>query len=343
MNKKIIFISTLLFVGNSVASAQDTPWYAGARIGATHYSNFDNTQSSGNLKGDVNFSGGLFLGYNINDWFALETGYTHLGKIEVTNDTEIKNQAFDLVGKFTWQATKSLDLFAKAGVALYQTEGKHALSGFEDNGLNATAGLGLEHHFTDNLSARLEYQLYHSLALDDQNYESEWDTHLIALGVVYSWGGQEAAEIKDAPIFIQKEKIVEGVTPAIVALEKVIKVGKKTAKIDFATAKEKLSATSIGQLQPIIQHLSDYPQATIVVIGHTDSRGASQFNQELSEHRAEAVAKYLTKEYSIATERINTLGAGEFEPIASNETAQGRAKNRQVSVFSPSLTVTVQE
>jgi len=346
MNKKIVFLGALLFVGNVAATEQDDPWYIGARIGVTHYSDFENNQATGDLKDDDSLGGGAFLGYNINDWFALETAYTHLGKAEVTDTAEISSQALELVGKFTWELTDSFDLFAKAGGALHYTKGEDDLSGRSDTGFNATVGLGLERHFTDNLSARLEYQLYRGVGLDDSYYESSWDTHLFSLGLVYSWGAPEVVKITEAPVVpapVVVEEVVEAPAPVVVVpVEKVTKIVNQTAQVDFARDKKALSASSAEQLQPIINHLNEYPEATIVVVGHTDSRGAESFNQKLSEQRAEAVSTFLMKEYSIASERITTMGKGELEPIATNSTKEGQAQNRRVSVYSPSLTVVVE-
>jgi len=336
MNTKIVFLGALLFAGNSVASNHENPWYAGARIGATHYSDFSQNLSTNEDIDDDDFLGGLFLGYNFNDWFALETGYTHLGKLEVNDNADISQQALELVGKFTWQATESFDLFAKAGVFAAKSKGGDQLSGYDDNSTNATLGLGTEYHFTESFSARLEYQFYNGLTLDDNGYDADWDTHLIALGLVYSWGKPEKIMIQDAPV--TEEVKAEPVVAAVVE-EKAIEVENQTAQIYFDTSSNTITTESVEQLQPIINHLKDYPSATIVAIGHADSRGSTENNQKLSERRAEALSNYLVKEYSIQPERITYSGEGELSPIADNNTKEGQAKNRRVSVFSPSFFV----
>ena len=336
MNTKIVFLGALLFAGNSIASNHENPWYAGARIGATHYSDFSQNLSTNDGIDDDNFGGGLFLGYNFNDWFALETGYTHLGKIETDNDADISHQALELVGKFTWQATESVDLFAKAGIFAAKSKGSDQLSGFDDTSTNGTLGLGSEYHFTENFSARLEYQFYNGLTLDDKGYDADWDTHLVALGLVYSWGKPDAIVIQDAPVTeaVKAEPVI-----VEVAEKKAIEVENQTAQIYFDTSSNTITAESAKQLQPIISHLKDHPAATIVAVGHADSRGSEENNQKLSEQRAEALSNYLIKEYSIQPERIAYSGEGELSPIADNNTKEGQAKNRRVSVFSPSFFV----
>jgi len=335
MNKKIVFLGALLFAGSSAVSAEDNPWYVGAKIGTAHYSDFENNDPSTGVKNNDELAGGVFLGYNITEWFALETGYTYLGKTEVDDNADISNEALELVGKFTVQPTDSLDFFVKAGGAAYLTDGSGEASGLADNGAVFTGGLGAEYHFSKSFSARLEYQIYQNLNLDDKGFESEWDTDLVTLGFVYSWGAEEPVEVKEAPV-------VEEPAPVVV-VEPVVEtmVVTKMADVDFETNKDLLSASATAQIQPMIDHLTTYPEATVVVIGHTDSRGTSAYNQKLSEKRAEAVSDYLTSEHTIAPERIRVVGAGESDPVASNETKEGQAENRRVTLFSPNLTVPV--
>ena len=73
------------------------------------------------------------------------------------------------------------------------------------------------------------------------------------------------------------------------------------------------------------------PEGQIVIEGHTDSRGGAQMNEQLSEKRAQAVADYLATR-GIDRSRIQTVGRGESQPIASNDTPEGRANNRRVEL-----------
>jgi outer membrane protein OmpA-like peptidoglycan-associated protein len=69
----------------------------------------------------------------------------------------------------------------------------------------------------------------------------------------------------------------------------------------------------------------------IVIEGHTDSRGSSNYNDELSRKRAEAVKSYLVSE-GVPEDMLDTVGKGEQDPIASNDTPEGRANNRRVEI-----------
>jgi OOP family OmpA-OmpF porin len=70
----------------------------------------------------------------------------------------------------------------------------------------------------------------------------------------------------------------------------------------------------------------------IDIIGHTDSTGPAEYNQGLSERRAQAVADYITSESDIDPSIIDVSGEGENNPIASNDTREGRAENRRVDI-----------
>lgn len=77
--------------------------------------------------------------------------------------------------------------------------------------------------------------------------------------------------------------------------------------------------------------LESQPSTTIDIIGHADATGADAYNQELSERRAQSVAFFL-RQQGVAPPRLVAFGRGELEPIASNSTEQGRARNRRVEL-----------
>ncbi|MBW2058224.1 MAG: OmpA family protein [Deltaproteobacteria bacterium] len=74
-----------------------------------------------------------------------------------------------------------------------------------------------------------------------------------------------------------------------------------------------------------------YPDTDILVKGHTDSRGSEKYNQELSERRAKTVKNYLIDK-GVSGSRVTAIGFGETMPIASNDTPEGRQKNRRVEI-----------
>jgi outer membrane protein OmpA-like peptidoglycan-associated protein len=101
--------------------------------------------------------------------------------------------------------------------------------------------------------------------------------------------------------------------------------------ITFATG----SATVQPQFRPTLDQVSDvlrqYDQTYVDVYGHTDSVGSDAMNQALSERRATSVADYLTS-HGVQSARLGTRGFGETQPVASNDTEEGRAQNRRVEI-----------
>ena len=86
-------------------------------------------------------------------------------------------------------------------------------------------------------------------------------------------------------------------------------------------------------LDKVRQAADVFPRSQIVVEGHTDSYGGDENNLALSRRRAEAVSAYLTTELNVPAFRISPVGYGETQPIANNDTEQGRERNRRIDVI----------
>jgi len=96
------------------------------------------------------------------------------------------------------------------------------------------------------------------------------------------------------------------------------------------------SATIEPRLRPVLDSfasgLGSQPSMLVRVVGHTDSTGSDAINDPLSLRRAESVRNYL-EDRGVSASRIEVAGRGAREPVASNDTAEGRAKNRRVEIF----------
>ena len=84
--------------------------------------------------------------------------------------------------------------------------------------------------------------------------------------------------------------------------------------------------------------LKEYPKTVIEIAGHTDSTGSVDYNQLLSERRAESVANVLRNQ-GVANNRLIVVGYGPHRPIASNNTPEGRQQNRRVELTLSPLTI----
>jgi len=98
---------------------------------------------------------------------------------------------------------------------------------------------------------------------------------------------------------------------------------------DFDSAA--LRSNAQQNLSEFAQSMREYPETNILIVGHTDSKGSESYNQQLSDDRAESAAEYLIRQ-GLDPGRLTTMGKGESEPVATNETEAGRQQNRRVEV-----------
>ncbi len=102
--------------------------------------------------------------------------------------------------------------------------------------------------------------------------------------------------------------------------------------ITFETDKSNLRSSFYSVLNSVSLVLAQYNDTTMRVTGHTDSTGSDQYNQQLSEQRAQSVASYLVTQ-GVTRERMYVEGMGETLHVADNSTPEGRAANRRVELF----------
>jgi outer membrane protein OmpA-like peptidoglycan-associated protein len=107
--------------------------------------------------------------------------------------------------------------------------------------------------------------------------------------------------------------------------------------ITFATNSSNISADFYAVLDSVALVINEYEKTYIDINGYTDSTGAESYNQTLSEARASSVARYLESQ-KVVSARIVTRGMGESQPIATNDTPEGRALNRRVEIILTPIT-----
>ncbi|MBQ7056050.1 MAG: OmpA family protein [Alphaproteobacteria bacterium] len=101
--------------------------------------------------------------------------------------------------------------------------------------------------------------------------------------------------------------------------------------ITFKTDSADINSSFYPVLNSVARVLKKYDNSTVLVSGHTDSTGSAEYNLKLSRERAQSVASYLEGQ-GIKSSRFEVLGMGSSNPIASNDTANGREKNRRVEI-----------
>ena len=102
--------------------------------------------------------------------------------------------------------------------------------------------------------------------------------------------------------------------------------------IFFDTGKSELKPESAAAVGEIAKLLKSEPAVKVFIVGHTDNVASLDLNTRLSQARAEAVVQSLIAQHGIAAARLTARGVGPLAPVASNDTEEGRAKNRRVEL-----------
>jgi len=140
----------------------------------------------------------------------------------------------------------------------------------------------------------------------------------VAGGVIGNKMDKQAREIETALPGATVERVGEGIK---------LTLGENSVRFD--TNKSTLTAAAKANLDKLVPVFQSYADTDIVIYGYTDSTGKVEYNQTLSEQRAASVKTYLASK-GLNTARFKTTGMGIADPIATNDTAEGKSQNRRV-------------
>jgi OOP family OmpA-OmpF porin len=304
----------------------------------------------------------LFGGYLFNENFALEGGYFNMGEYtfhaegddgttHYTYEGSSKMHGINIDALGHLPLNERLSLTARVGVMYaevkehyYYSEGNLIVNGVpkESNPKKRDAGfkygLGLQYDFTPEIGVRGEWENYHL----QEAIAAGADISLFSLSVVYRFGIEEPPPPE--PVVIEKEVVKEVEVPVVVEKEVVkevevpgdpIVVLKPGERIVLATDtlfdfdKSDLKSQGRATLRDLVKKIRE--QDHLVITGHTDSVGSELYNLKLSERRAASVMNFLIAN-GIEPKRLEMRARGESEPVASNDTEEGRAQNRRVEI-----------
>lgn len=130
-----------------------------------------------------------------------------------------------------------------------------------------------------------------------------------------------------APVVVAPAPMPEKTATAEPAVKNIISL----EGVNFETGSAVLTSSSSIKLSEAAQQLLENPDVKVIVAGHTDNRGNADFNMALSQKRAESVKEYLVNK-GVNPKNLTARGYGITDPIASNDTAHGRAENRRVEL-----------
>ncbi|HHC7296385.1 TPA: OmpA family protein [Vibrio campbellii] len=336
MKRIAICLFTSCITYNAMAS---NDFYLGGKTGWTHFANGCESHRLDCDKDDI--GAGIYLGYKINDWLAVEGGYDYFGdakavypslgdpSIKAPYSAEVQGIELGLVSQYN--LTEKLSILGKVGALGWKADktGKELdyTVNEEDKDISLMLGAGLEYRLSHNWGARLEYQWFDNVGGKDTGGS---DINFLTVGLNYTFGS------KEEPV----SKSVEPIPTKVIEAQ-VLTFNEFNGEALFAFDSSELSVNAKSYLRDVLLRLQKNEQSELIIIGHTDSLGSESYNKELSTRRAESVAYYFQSQ-GISKSRIQVEGKGETSPIADNKTPEGRAMNRRVEIISPSFSVEVE-
>lgn len=212
---------------------------------------------------------------------------------------------------------------------------------FDSVETTVNGGLGVRWMLTDRVGLRLEARALYSVEenetdvlttaginfyLGDVNSGAATDTQSVADDAMADADGDGVADANDrCPNTPEATRVDADGCPLPVA-----KVASVKLKVNFGFDSTEVQEQYFSDLAELATFLKRFSDLQVDVEGHTDSVGTAAYNQELSQQRAQAVVDYLVNQHGIEAGRLMPKGYGESQPVASNETAAGRAANRRV-------------
>jgi len=361
MNKKLLcgaVLSALVFSSVVAAQEYDDRWYASA--GATLW-NLDNDRDVKSGSAGYQFGFGRFFSRN----FSLDTEFNYMNPEKRGNDLHFNNYGVSLDGRYHFISDKRTwnpYFLAGAGVLRHREEfelinNSNSPGRIKGNNVEFHTGVGLQGnygHWAIRTEARLRFDNNdESAAAPRSDFFTDFG---VGLNVLYRFG--EVAKPAPAPAPApaapppppppptcdQLDDDGDGVNncedkcPTSQAGQAIGPDGCPVALtidlrgVNFDFDKATLRPESAAILDEAASVLSKYPQLKVEVAGHTDSVGAEVYNQGLSERRAKAAYDYLLAHGVSAAQLVGPNGYGEARPIDSNDSSEGRARNRRTEL-----------
>ena len=331
----------------NAADADKSGFYVGAGIGNSWLE--PKTSGDFRVKDKTDTAFKLTAGWDWNEFLSVEGYYARLGESRLSPQGKIDYRMLgaDVIGHY-WlygaaREEGSLALYGKGGFNHMTNDGR-GLSYKKQKTAQLMFGLGAEYYLPKAFSVRLEWESY------------DKDASLLSLNLIKRFGHHTAYKAVETPVPAEAEPMVVNdvaeplpvedtiapevtepviveeavaVVPAEAVSESIAELDVVIVEIGFALNSAELTSQDKQTLDALISDIQQHSQAQLEVQAHTDNQGSEKYNQALSQRRAEAVVAYMV-EQGISSEQLTAVGYGESQPRESNDTAEGRAKNRRV-------------
>ena len=330
---KKILLSTALCASMMFAANSDYKYELTPMIGGAY--------TEGNLDLDRNYAnGGLSLGFNLDDSMFDQIELGLLRSLEdvdydnSTKDTGITRVFTNLIKEYPLSDSTSLYGLVGVGLEFFDNE----LFDNED-GLFGNYGLGIKYKISESIALKADVR--HLIETDhgDNNL-------LYTLGLAIPFGKKAAPMVEKEPLPVivpidvpkPKDSDMDGVIDAHdqcpdtpkgdIVDEKGCSL-KVNLNINFKTDSAVINNSYSSKIKKFADFMKAFPSVKGSIEAHTDSDGSDAYNQKLSERRAASTVKAL-EAYGVDAARLSSVGYGETNPKASNDTAEGKAMNRRV-------------
>ncbi|MBA2814903.1 porin OmpA [Candidatus Pantoea persica] len=337
MKKTAIAIAVALagFATVAQAAPKDDTWYTSAKLGWSQYHDtgyYGNGYSHNNgPTHESQLGAGAFVGYQANPYMGFELGYDWLGRMPnkgTENDGAFKAQGVQLAAKLSYPITDELDVYTRLGGMVWlanatQNNSENGRIGDHDNGVSPLAAVGVEYTLTQNWSTRLDYQWVNNIG-EAQTVGARPDNGMLSIGVSYRFGQDEAAPV---------------VAPAPVVETKRFNL---KSDVMFTFNNSTLKPEGQQALAQLYSQLSsmDPKDGSVVILGFTDHIGSDQYNQKLSEKRAQSVVDYLVSK-GIPSNKISARGMGESNPVTGNTCDSVKGRQALIDCLEPDRRVEI--
>lgn len=260
---------------------------------------------------------GFSAGYQFDNPWAVEFTYLNVDTEFDGSNIDVDGDQYRIDSLYHFANNTAFTPYVAAGLGT--TEYSNNVSGDGNTQLNA--GGGVKYAIKENLALRADYRL-----LDD--LEGSRLDQVATLGLQMTFGGPEKAEpvVEQEPV-VEPQPVVE--TQPVAEPEPVKTV--LPYEIHFGFDSAKVQQADYQELQEIADYLNENPNKVAQIQGYADSVGTSDYNQDLSKERAEAVASLLVEEFGIDSSRLDTVGFGEKYPVEPNTSPENRAENRRAT------------